>query len=102
MTLWTFTAPRRSTPFPPDKNNHGFRYSPFKSIIVPRPIGWISTLSRDGVPIERVRHAWSRAAGGTTVRRGVRSEHRLPGTDGEWMHVDVEFGGLRMAVGGVR
>ena len=60
------------------------------------------TLSRDGVPIERVRHAWSRAAGGTTVRRGVRSEHRLPGTDGEWMHVDVEFGGLRMAVGGVR
>ncbi len=35
--------------YEPDKNNHGFRYSPFKSIIVPRPIGWISTLSRDGV-----------------------------------------------------
>ncbi len=30
-------------------NNHGLKYNPYKSIVVPRPIGWISTLSKDGV-----------------------------------------------------
>lgn len=30
-------------------NNHGLRFNPFKSIVVPRPIGWISTVSREGV-----------------------------------------------------
>ena len=30
-------------------NNHGLKYNPYKSIVTPRPIGWISTLSRDGV-----------------------------------------------------
>ncbi len=33
-----------------DKDNHGLRYNPYKSVVVPRPIGWISTVSRDGVP----------------------------------------------------
>ncbi|MEJ2222509.1 MAG: flavin reductase family protein [Desulfobacterales bacterium] len=32
------------------KNDHGLAYDPFKSCVVPRPIGWISTLSLDGVP----------------------------------------------------
>ena len=32
-----------------DKNDHGLRYNPFKSICVPRPIAWISTLSKAGV-----------------------------------------------------
>jgi flavin reductase (DIM6/NTAB) family NADH-FMN oxidoreductase RutF len=27
---------------------HGLPYNPFKSIVVPRPIGWISSLGRDG------------------------------------------------------
>lgn len=27
-----------------------FAYSPFKSLIVPRPIGWIGTISADGIP----------------------------------------------------
>ena len=31
-------------------NDHGMKYDPFKAIVVPRPIGWIGTLSRDGVP----------------------------------------------------
>ena len=31
------------------KNDHGLRYNPFKSLAVPRPLGWISTLSKDGV-----------------------------------------------------
>jgi flavin reductase (DIM6/NTAB) family NADH-FMN oxidoreductase RutF len=30
------------------KNNHGLRFNPFKACVVPRPIGWISTLSHDG------------------------------------------------------
>lgn len=34
--------------YEPDKNDHGLPYSPFKSCVVPRPIGWISTRSRDG------------------------------------------------------
>ena len=32
------------------KNDHGLAYDPFKSCVVPRPIGWISTMSIDGVP----------------------------------------------------
>jgi flavin reductase (DIM6/NTAB) family NADH-FMN oxidoreductase RutF len=35
--------------YDPDLENHGFKHSPFKSCVVPRPIGWISTLSVDGV-----------------------------------------------------
>ncbi len=30
------------------KNGHGLPHDPFKSCIVPRPIGWISTISEDG------------------------------------------------------
>jgi flavin reductase (DIM6/NTAB) family NADH-FMN oxidoreductase RutF len=30
------------------KNDHGLPYNPFKSICVPRPIAWISSLSRGG------------------------------------------------------
>ena len=29
-------------------NNHGLRFNPFKALVVPRPIGWISTVGRDG------------------------------------------------------
>ncbi len=35
--------------YEPHKNNHGLRFAPFKSCIVPRPIAWISTLNRAGV-----------------------------------------------------
>jgi flavin reductase (DIM6/NTAB) family NADH-FMN oxidoreductase RutF len=34
--------------FDPDCG-HGLPHNPFKSLIVPRPIGWISTVDRDGV-----------------------------------------------------
>ena len=30
-------------------NNHGLKYNPFKALVTPRPIGWISTLSKTGV-----------------------------------------------------
>ena len=36
--------------YQPDKNDHGLPYNPFKSCVIPRPIGWISTLSPAGVP----------------------------------------------------
>jgi flavin reductase (DIM6/NTAB) family NADH-FMN oxidoreductase RutF len=32
-----------------DGNQHGLPHDPFKSCIVPRPIGWITTLSRAGI-----------------------------------------------------
>ncbi|MTI42232.1 flavin reductase (DIM6/NTAB) family NADH-FMN oxidoreductase RutF [Roseibium hamelinense] len=32
-----------------DKNDHGLPFNPFKAIVSPRPIGWISTLSKDGI-----------------------------------------------------
>ncbi len=32
-----------------EKNDHGLPHDPFKSCIVPRPIGWISTVSAAGV-----------------------------------------------------
>ena len=35
--------------YEPDKDDHGLPFNPYKSIVVPRPIGWISTISRDGV-----------------------------------------------------
>lgn len=35
--------------YDPERDDHGFRHSPFKSCVVPRPIGWISTLDKNGV-----------------------------------------------------
>jgi flavin reductase (DIM6/NTAB) family NADH-FMN oxidoreductase RutF len=35
--------------YEPDKDDHGLPFNPYKSIVVPRPIGWISTMSRDGI-----------------------------------------------------
>ncbi|MFZ7110643.1 MAG: flavin reductase family protein [Desulfatiglandales bacterium] len=34
--------------YEPIKADHGLPYDPFKSCVVPRPIGWISTLGPDG------------------------------------------------------
>ncbi len=31
------------------KNDHGFQYDPFKAIVAPRPIGWVSTVSTSGI-----------------------------------------------------
>ena len=31
------------------ENKHGLKHDPFKALIVPRPIGWISTISNEGV-----------------------------------------------------
>ena len=36
--------------YEPDKRNHGLRYNPFKALVVPRPIGWISSVDTDGIP----------------------------------------------------
>lgn len=34
--------------YEPAKRNHGLPHDPFKAIVVPRPIGWISSLDRAG------------------------------------------------------
>jgi flavin reductase (DIM6/NTAB) family NADH-FMN oxidoreductase RutF len=35
--------------YDPSRNNHGLSHNPITALIVPRPIGWISTVSRSGV-----------------------------------------------------
>ncbi len=35
--------------YDPEKNDHGLNFNPFKSCMVPRPIGWISTVSPEGI-----------------------------------------------------
>jgi flavin reductase (DIM6/NTAB) family NADH-FMN oxidoreductase RutF len=35
--------------YEPDKDDHGLPFNPYKSIVVPRPIGWISTISTEGI-----------------------------------------------------
>ena len=32
-----------------EHRNHGMRHNPFKALVAPRPIGWISTVSKAGV-----------------------------------------------------
>jgi flavin reductase (DIM6/NTAB) family NADH-FMN oxidoreductase RutF len=34
----------------PGKDHHGLPHDPFKSCVIPRPIGWISSLSPEGIP----------------------------------------------------
>jgi flavin reductase (DIM6/NTAB) family NADH-FMN oxidoreductase RutF len=36
--------------YEPDKRNHGLPRDPFKALVVPRPIGWISTIDPEGRP----------------------------------------------------
>jgi len=35
--------------YEPRYNDHGLPHSPFKACVVPRPIGWITTVSHDGI-----------------------------------------------------
>jgi len=35
--------------YTPDRDDHGLPFNPYKSIVVPRPIGWISTIDRNGI-----------------------------------------------------
>ena len=35
--------------YEPHKNNHGLARNPFNSLIIPRPIGWISSIDKEGV-----------------------------------------------------
>jgi flavin reductase (DIM6/NTAB) family NADH-FMN oxidoreductase RutF len=35
--------------YDPEENDHGLPHNPFKSCVVPRPIGWISTMSAEGI-----------------------------------------------------
>jgi len=34
--------------YEPHKDDHGLPFNPYKSLVVPRPIGWISTVDLDG------------------------------------------------------
>ena len=45
---------------------HGLAHNPFKAIVAPRPIGWISTLDKDGIAISHPIHF---STGFATARR---------------------------------
>ena len=30
------------------KNDHGLKHNPMKALVIPRPIGWISTMGKNG------------------------------------------------------
>ena len=32
-----------------EKNDHGLPFNPFKSCVIPRPVGWVSTVSHEGI-----------------------------------------------------
>ena len=34
--------------YEPERGDHGLPHDPFKAIVAPRPIGWISTRAKDG------------------------------------------------------
>jgi len=36
--------------YDPERGDHGLPHNPFKSCVLPRPIAWISTVSREGRP----------------------------------------------------
>ena len=36
--------------YEPAKRNHGLKFNPFKALVVPRPIGWISSVDPEGRP----------------------------------------------------
>jgi flavin reductase (DIM6/NTAB) family NADH-FMN oxidoreductase RutF len=36
--------------YQPDERNHGLKHDPFKALVVPRPIGWISSVDAQGRP----------------------------------------------------
>ena len=35
--------------YEPKNQNHGLPKNPFNSLVIPRPIGWISSVDSDGV-----------------------------------------------------
>ena len=35
--------------YEPGRTDHGLRYNPLKGCVVPRPIGWISSISKTGL-----------------------------------------------------
>src|SRR5436190_19159222 len=41
---------RRPMFYQPALGDHGLRHDPFKALVVPRPIGWISSLDAEGRP----------------------------------------------------
>ena len=41
--------------YEPDKDDHGLPLNPYKSIVVPRPIGWISTISHARSGLQEMR-----------------------------------------------
>jgi len=72
--------------YEPDKNDHGLKYNPFKSTVIPRPIGWITTLDFKGrvnlAPFSQFNNIgydppYVMFAGGSDIRGGRRKDSTI-------------------------
>jgi flavin reductase (DIM6/NTAB) family NADH-FMN oxidoreductase RutF len=69
-----------------DKNDHGLPFNPFKSTVIPRPIGWITTLDERGgvnlAPFSQFNNigydpAYVMFSGGGDIRRTGRKDSTI-------------------------
>lgn len=74
-----------------DKNDHGLPFNPVKSTVIPRPIGWITTLDRDGrvnlAPFSQFNNigydpAYVMFSGGGDIRRVGRKDSTVNAIEG--------------------
>ena len=61
--------------YQPDLDDHGLPFNPFKSVIVPRPIGWITT-----VEVSRVQAEGNLALADETAKRIQKSASLIVAT----------------------
>jgi flavin reductase (DIM6/NTAB) family NADH-FMN oxidoreductase RutF len=62
-----------------EKNDHGLPYNPFKAIVSPRPIGWISTVDANGRP-NLAPYSFFNGISDTPPMIGFSSAAHKPGT----------------------
>jgi flavin reductase (DIM6/NTAB) family NADH-FMN oxidoreductase RutF len=78
------------------KDHHGLRHNPFKALVAPRPIGWISSLDRKGV-VNLAPYSYFNAvatdppvlifsAGGTHSEGGLKDTVANVEATGEFVH----------------
>ena len=90
-----------------DKNDHGLPFNPFKSTVIPRPIGWITTLDREGrtnlAPFSQFNNigydpAYVMFSGGGDIRQVGRKDTTINAVEGGEFVCNMATWELREAV----
>lgn len=91
--------------YEPALKNHGFEFDPFKALVAPRPIGWISTVSESGV-VNLAPYSFFNAISGRpplvmfaseSSRAGVKDSQRNAEATGEFV-TNMATWDLRLAM----